>query len=155
MILDEFNSMCLEIVDNEFPVRDIPLFYNYSMKLQINEINSDRHYNMLFPEFLEAFCRVIDKFSPIPLDQNKVILMLFQDEWTRQKREEQHLSVKLENILPLLPKHIRNPEYKLVKEKFYLPGKEEDTGLFKIDLTNQFYNQVQNLPKKICKETYL
>jgi hypothetical protein len=72
MILDEFNSMCLEIVDNEFPVREIPLYYNISIRLQVSEINSERHYNMLFPEFLEAFCRVIDKYSPIPLDQNKV-----------------------------------------------------------------------------------
>jgi hypothetical protein len=62
------------------------------------------------------------------------------------------LSVKLENILTVLPKLIRNPEYKLVKEKFNMPGKEEETGLFKIDLTNQFYYQVQNLPKKLCKK---
>ena len=36
------------------------------MSLQVNELNSDRHYNMNFYEFLEAFCRVIDKVSPVP-----------------------------------------------------------------------------------------
>ena len=72
MILDEFNSMCLDIVDNEFPVREIPIMYNYSMRLQVSEINSDKPFNMLFPEFLEAFCRVIDKYSPFPIDQVKV-----------------------------------------------------------------------------------
>lgn len=72
MVLEEFNSLCLEIVDNEFSIREIPILYNYSMRLQISEITSERHYNMLFTEFLEAFCRIIDKFSPAPLDQNKV-----------------------------------------------------------------------------------
>lgn len=52
----------------------------------------------------------------------------------------------------MLPKLIRNPEFKLVKEKFYLPGKEEETGLFKIDITNAFYHNINNVPKKLCNK---
>lgn len=74
MVLDpDFNSLMLNLVEKEFPVRDIPLYFALSMRLQINEIDSDRHYNMLFPEFLEALCRVIDKSSPVPPGENVVI----------------------------------------------------------------------------------
>lgn len=72
MILEEFNNFVLNFVDKEFPVRDIPICFNLSMKIQVNEIDFDKHYNMLFPEFLEAMCRIVDKFSPIPLGENPV-----------------------------------------------------------------------------------
>ena len=72
MDLDEFNSLVQNFVDiNEYPIRDNPFVFNQSMKLQINEIYSDKHLNMMLPEFLEALCRTIDKASPIPLDENK------------------------------------------------------------------------------------
>jgi hypothetical protein len=73
MNLDEFNSLMLLIVDNEFPVREIPIAYNHSIRLQINEIDSDRHLKMMFPEFIEAFCRTIDKYSPFPSQENPVL----------------------------------------------------------------------------------
>ncbi len=73
MNLEEFNNLMLNIVDKEFPVREIPICFNLAMKLQINEIDFDRHYNMTLPEFLEAFSRVIDKFSPMPPNENQVI----------------------------------------------------------------------------------
>lgn len=66
MILDEFESLIANLVDKEFPVREIPISFNLSMRLQVNEIESEKHNNMLFPEFLEAVSRIIDKASPIP-----------------------------------------------------------------------------------------
>lgn len=72
MILDEFTNLVLNLTESDFPVRDIPIYFNLSMKLQINEIDSDRHYSMLFPEFIEAFCRVLDKSSPIPPGEDPV-----------------------------------------------------------------------------------
>jgi hypothetical protein len=72
MWLDEFTQICLSIIDKEFPVREIPVCFNISMKLQTNEIDSERHYNMHFSEFLEAIARVIDKLSPIPPGENMV-----------------------------------------------------------------------------------
>ena len=76
---------------------------------------------------------------------------MIQDDWTLIKRQEQHFAVKLENIIPLLTKLITNPEYKLVKEKFPFPNKDEDTGLFKYDSNNMFYQNL-NFPKIYCKD---
>lgn len=72
MILEEFNNLALSIVDKEFPVREIPVTFNISMKLLANEIENDKPFNMLFPEFLEALCRIIDKASPIPPGERPV-----------------------------------------------------------------------------------
>lgn len=66
MELKEFNDLVLSFVDSDFPQRDIPLIFNYALKLQVNEIDNDKHYKMQFCEFLEAFCRAIDKASPSP-----------------------------------------------------------------------------------------
>ena len=66
MNLDEFNQLMTLFVHTDFPVRELPYIFNISMKLQVSELNGDRHYNMSFFEFLEAFSRVIDKASPIP-----------------------------------------------------------------------------------------
>lgn len=72
MILEEFTNLMLNMVDKEFPVREIPISFNLSMRLQINEIDSDRHNNMSFIEFIEAYCRIIDKYSPIPPGESLV-----------------------------------------------------------------------------------
>ena len=54
------------LIESDYPVREMPISYCLSMKLQIDEISSDRHYCMQYQEFVEAFCRVIDKSSPCP-----------------------------------------------------------------------------------------
>jgi hypothetical protein len=72
MNLEEFQNLMFSLIESDFPVRDLPIFFNLSMKLQVDEISSDRHYNMQFPEFVEAFCRVIDKSSPCPHDDDPV-----------------------------------------------------------------------------------
>ena len=61
MVCDEFNNLVQSFVDvNEYPVRDNPLIFNYAIRLQENEIYTDKHLNMFLPEFLEALGRVID-----------------------------------------------------------------------------------------------
>ena len=72
MILEEFCSLMNLFIDNDFPVREIPIYFNNSLRLQVDEIESDRHYLMSFPEFLEGFCRVIDRASPIPQGEKNV-----------------------------------------------------------------------------------
>jgi len=72
MVLDNLSELTTRIVDSEFPVREIPILYNISMKWQVDEIHTDRAFNMQFPEFLEALCRIVDKISPIPPDQDPV-----------------------------------------------------------------------------------
>jgi hypothetical protein len=77
MILEEFTNLMSLFIENDFPVREIPILFIFSMRVQISEITSDKHYNMLFPEFLEAFCRVIDKSCPIPPNESYVINIKF------------------------------------------------------------------------------
>ncbi len=72
MILEEYSNLVTTIADKDFPVRELPFCFNNSIRLQIDEIDSDRHYNMLFPEFLEAICRAIDIASPVPPRENPV-----------------------------------------------------------------------------------
>lgn len=72
MILEEFTLLVNNFIESDFPVREIPILVIFSMKTQINEINSERHYQISFPEFLEAFCRVIDKANPLPPNEELV-----------------------------------------------------------------------------------
>ena len=133
MDLDEFNTLVQSIVDiNEYPIRDNPFIFNQSIKLQINEIYSDKHLNMMFPEFLEALSRTIDKASPIPPNENK-------EDWNMERRQSQLLVNKLENVLPLLIKLIKGPEFKNLKEKFPMPLKDLITGLYTPNFDNPFY----------------
>ena len=59
--------------------------------------------------------------------------------WTTMMRQDQPLSIKLEHVMLRLIKQITNSEFKLIKEKFVLLIKNEETGLFKYDLTSPFY----------------
>jgi len=77
MILEEFISLMNNFIYDDFPVRELPILFVNSMRIQLNEIESDKHYNMSFPEFLEAFSRVIDKASPIPDGENLVNKFFF------------------------------------------------------------------------------
>ena len=121
------------IVDvNEYPIRENPYIFNISINLQINEIYTDKHLNMLLPEFLEAISRAIDKASPYPPGDNK-------DDWPMEKRQSQHLVDKLENVLPIMMKLITHPDYKLLRDKFPIPTKDLSTGLYMPDFENQFY----------------
>ena len=53
MTYDEYNTFVLTFVDqNEYPVRDNPLLFNESIRLQINEILSDKHLNMFLKSYL-------------------------------------------------------------------------------------------------------
>ena len=69
------------------------------------------------------------------------------------RRSEQPLGYKLENIIQMIPKLIKNAEFKQVKDKFPQPTKEESTGLFKYDGNNPFYQNLQ-VPKTICKKYF-
>ena len=133
MTLDEFNNLVQSIVDvNEYPIRENPYIFNMSINLQINEIYTDKHLNMMLPEFLEALSRAIDKASPYPPIENK-------EDWPMDKRQSQPLVDKLENVLPILMKLITHPDFKVLRDKFPTPTKDLSTGLYMPDYENQFY----------------
>ena len=142
MLLDEFNNLIQNIVDvNEYPIRENPYIFNQSINLQINEIYTDKHLNMLLPEFLEALCRAIDKASPCPPSENR-------EDWPMERRQKQPLVNKLENILPVLMKLITHPDYRILKEKFPIPNKDIITGLYTPNFENQFYQGYKIKTKK-------
>jgi hypothetical protein len=76
MILEEFTLLLNNFIESDFPVREIPIIVIYSMRIQVNEINYEKHYQISFPEFLEAFCRVIDKANPLPPNQENVYISI-------------------------------------------------------------------------------
>ena len=135
MNLDEYNAFINSFVDqNEYPIRDNPYYFNISLQLQINEINSERHLNMYFPEFHDAMCRAIDRASPVPQRDSS------NNEWSYIKRTEQPLISKLENIIPILIRRITHPDYAVMKTKFVLPKKDPSTELYILDCeANPFY----------------
>ena len=131
MTLDNFTQLCNRLMDSDFPVKDIPMIFNISIRLVIDEIHSDKQYHMLFPEFLEALCRFIDKLSPIPNGQEK-------SKWDLNKRHNQTLLKKLETMLPFLIKLIKD-KFKNVRDKFVLPKKDKESGKYIINYENTFY----------------
>ena len=131
MTLDNFIQLCNGLMDSDFPVKEIPMIFNISIRLVIDEIHSDKQYHMLFPEFLEAICRFIDKLSPIPYGQEK-------SKWDFNRRHNQTLLKKLETMLPSLIKFIKD-KCKNVREKFVLPKKDKETWKYIIDYENPFY----------------
>ena len=131
LTLDNFTDFCSVLLDPDFPIKDLPVIFNISKKLIKDEIHSDKQYNMIFPEFLEAICRFIDKLSPFPINEDS-------SEWNMKRRQSQSLLQKLENIIPKLVTLIKE-KYKNVKDKFILPIKDKETGKYIINYENPFY----------------
>ncbi len=74
MCLEEFQKLIAdaEMYSDKCGERDAILSYNYAMMTQVDELNSDRIFQMQFIEFLEAFSRIVDLFSPAPYGQSDV-----------------------------------------------------------------------------------
>jgi len=68
MCLEELRRFCndCELFGETFQDREVTLAYNFSIMLQIDELNSDRHMQMYFTEFIEAFARIADKCALAP-----------------------------------------------------------------------------------------
>ncbi len=71
--MGEFIEMVTDsgVVDDNFGTREISPLYNLAMMTQKNELDYDRHMNMVHTEFIEALARVADKLAiPNLLDGN-------------------------------------------------------------------------------------
>lgn len=62
------------ILNDNLVDRDIVIAYNLSMMTQIDELNSDRIFQMNFIEFLEALARIADVYSAPSPGEEEVIL---------------------------------------------------------------------------------
>ena len=99
LTLEGYTNLSNSLMDSDFPVKELPILFSLSFKLTTNEIDYDKHYNMVFPEFLEAICRFIDKLSPIPPGEDR-------SKWDMKRRQEQHLKNKIETMIPSLTRLI-------------------------------------------------
>ena len=63
--LDEFVQMVTEsgVISDQFGEREISPVYALAMMTQKDEIDSDRHMNMVFAEFIDAIGRVADRIN--------------------------------------------------------------------------------------------
>jgi len=79
MCLEEFQKLVGDagMYSDKCGERDALLSYNYAMMTQVDELNSDRIFQMSFLEFLEAISRIIDLASPAPYGESDVIFSLF------------------------------------------------------------------------------
>lgn len=80
MSMDEFILLIQEsgVISDSFGEREISPIYSMSMMTQKDEIDSDKHMNMVLVEFIEAVGRVAEKLSIPHLiddynDQNELI----------------------------------------------------------------------------------
>ena len=74
MCLEEFNDIILKanMLNENFTAREIAIAFNLAMMTQVQELDTDRQYQMIFIEFLEAISRVADMICDPkkPLSQN-------------------------------------------------------------------------------------
>lgn len=124
MIIDDFHNLCTACVNKECPVREIDLYFNQAISLQDNEIDNERHYYIIFPEFLEAFIRVIDKAS-IGTQENSDLIV--------------KLDIMKSKFYDLI---LNSQEFKQVKEKFIFPEKDLKYNLYEFDINSQFYREI-------------
>lgn len=94
MCLEEFNRLLTDmgLFNDNLGERDATLLFSLGMMTQLDELGSDRIYQMQFVEFLEAFARAVDKFSAAPFGKTEA-------EIPYEQRAEQPLNIKLEGTM--------------------------------------------------------
>ena len=111
----EFGEMIEQsgVISENFTFKEIYPIWNLSMMTQKDEINSDKHLNMNFTEFIEAICRVCDELEiPHLVDDAD-----FLSEHDRNNPEliqlwgSRPLSYKIESFLIICAKNCFGPKY--------------------------------------------
>lgn len=77
--LEEINRLVSEaqLLNDNFVDRDIVVAFNMSMMTQVDELNSDRIFQMSFIEFLETLARFADIYSaPSPGEDDVTVFLL-------------------------------------------------------------------------------
>ena len=140
MTQEDFNALIASFINTkEFNMNELPLIFHISKKYSVNEISNDDFLYLNFGEFCEALSRVIDIYSPYPPEEKK-------EDWPLEKRKEQFLIEKMENIMPSLFKKINHPKFDYVRDKFISPLKNQITSLYIIDYKgNNFYKGYESI----------
>ena len=113
MSLDEFIDMVNQsgVVNDTFGSREISPLFNLSMMTQKNELDLERHYNMIPVEFIEAIARVSDKLQNLP---DFFPELQPQSSHKLDKRIESYIMVLSQNCLP---KAISEPLEKQIRKE--------------------------------------
>ena len=134
MSLDEFFDLITGwgVVNDSFGQREIGTLFNLSMMTQKNELDNDKHFNMILVEFIEATGRVADKLYIPPLvdedepEEEKDPNESFYDNFQRRlKKNYQNIGLdyKIETLIYLMAKYcLKKPDIEIMEksvQKFY------------------------------------
>ena len=103
MCLEEFNKLMVdgELFTEHYGDRDAILAFSLAMMTQVDELYSDRIYQMNFVEFLEALARATEKIAPPPYNPQANPAASFRDSTNSKvdlnlSRHEANAAAKLE-----------------------------------------------------------
>jgi hypothetical protein len=99
MSLEEFTEMITNagVITESFGSREISPLFNLSMMTQKNELDFDRHYNMVLVEMIEAISRVADKLQNLT---DYFPEMPCFNKYKLDKKIESFLVILMRNTLP-------------------------------------------------------
>ena len=134
MSLDEFFDLITGwgVVDDTFGKREIGCLYCLSMMTQKNELDNDKHLNMILAEFIEATGRVADKLNIPPLvdenenEEDKIPDEKFHENLRRRFKNTYPnlgLDYKIETLIYLMARScLKKPDIEVMEksiQKFY------------------------------------
>ena len=151
MSLDEFFDLICSwgVVDDNFGQREIGTLFNLSMMTQRNELDYDRHFNMIFVEFIEATGRVADKLILPPLidenkeesDKNETIYENLKRRF-KKKYINLKLEYKIETLIYLMAKScLKKSDIETMEKNtvLYYEEKKNAPKAKKYDISNRKY----------------
>ena len=119
MSIDELRRFCsdCDLLAENFQDRDVSIAFNFSIMLQLDELSSDRHLQMCFPEFVEAFARIAERISLVPFGNKEA------NSKSYELRYQMPLWYKIEGLFERAYKTCVSSE---TRESFLLP----DSSIF-------------------------
>ena len=107
------------LITDEFPERDAITSFSLSMMTQVDEFDSNKHMKMQKVEFFETIARAAESLSMAPPGS-------LSEEWPIERRKNQSLAEKMDNIIP----NLITATKKEFKERFKRPDRDRNTGLY-------------------------
>ena len=135
MSVDEFFDLVCgcDVIDDNFGQREIAQLFNLSMMTQKNELESDRHFNMIFVEFIEATGRVAGKTKISPMfTEEETGVSESQSRLRNAGREDHPLHKKIEALI-----------FRMIKSVLPIDFFEQTERI-----VAKFYKEQRNAPKK-------
>eukprot|EP01017_Pseudomicrothorax_dubius_P005020 TRINITY_DN11162_c0_g1_i1.p1 TRINITY_DN11162_c0_g1~~TRINITY_DN11162_c0_g1_i1.p1 ORF type:complete len:422 (+),score=86.12 TRINITY_DN11162_c0_g1_i1:71-1267(+) len=149
MCLDELHTLANHaglISEDSMVERDVDVIFNLSMMTQVDELYQNRHFEMSFVEFLEAFARIADKTALSPVGSGE-----------SESARNQPLHLKLEALLRLVYDRCLDKDTKdsiiLPSGSIFNDSKKFYTPLVSLRQTNVNSSQPSTLRRIISRAT--